>query len=85
MDEKYYTVNEIAERFGVTRTTVYDWMNRGLLEWVMVGPRRRVTETAVQHFLKKGTPRMDSGATGEVQSPEKILTHGLAPVVMPSL
>ena len=52
--EKLYTINEVAARFGVSRPTVYDWMNRGLLPYVYVGLRRRVRESALHAFLRPG-------------------------------
>ena len=50
--EKLYTVNEVCEYFGVTRDTVYAWMRAGRLPYVQFGGRRRVTESAVQGFIK---------------------------------
>lgn len=75
--ERYYTVNEIAEMFKVTRTTVYDWMNTGKLKWVQVGARRRVTQTTLEDFVKAGS---GSGQTS-VKS-EEIQGPGLAPQVV---
>lgn len=55
MPDKYYTINEIAELFGVTRPTVYEWMNTGRLEYVVIGARRRVTQRALDAFVESGS------------------------------
>lgn len=55
MDEKYYTINQIAEKFGVTRTAVYDWMNTGRLNYVIVGQRRRISQAQLDAFILLGT------------------------------
>ncbi len=56
-EEKFYTIKQVAELFGVHRTTVYDWMNDGRLAFVHVGERRRITQGALDAFLKRGAPR----------------------------
>ncbi len=55
MDE-FFTVDEVAELFKVTRTTVYEWMRSGELAYVQVGSRRRVTRWAIDAFVKEGRP-----------------------------
>ncbi len=52
--QKYYTINEIAAIFDVKRPTVYNWMNSGDLEFVWVGGRRRVTQAALDAFVRPG-------------------------------
>jgi len=56
MEERYYTIDQVAERFGVTRATVYNWMKGGQLRYVLVGSHRRITETAVREFVREGRP-----------------------------
>lgn len=70
--ERYYTVNEIAEMFKVTRTTVYEWMSSGRLGWVQVGGRRRVTQTAIDSFVRSGIPYLDNGRDSGVQSEDTL-------------
>ena len=53
MDE-FYTVDEVAKMFKVTRTTVYEWMRSGSLAYVQVGGRRRITSSAIKAFIKEG-------------------------------
>ncbi|MFC1888642.1 helix-turn-helix domain-containing protein [Thermodesulfobacteriota bacterium] len=31
MDEEYYTARQFAEKMGVNRQSVYDWINKGFL------------------------------------------------------
>lgn len=55
MAEKYYSVNEIAAMFGVTRKAVYDWMGEGKLSFVVIGARRRVPQHSLDAFIESGT------------------------------
>ncbi len=66
MMEEYYTVDEVAKVLKVTRQTVYDWMRSGRLEYVIVGDRRRISQSALQAFIKKGNPA-DIGETEQGQ------------------
>jgi len=52
--EKMYSVMEVASMFGVTRGTVFLWMKAGRLPFVWVGGRRRITESAVNGFIRPG-------------------------------
>ncbi len=54
MDEEYYTVAEVAERFKVTKAAVYKWMRQGDLPFVIVGKERRITGSALREFVKPG-------------------------------
>jgi excisionase family DNA binding protein len=54
MEKKYYTINDLTRLFGVTRTTIYDWMTTGKLPYVIIGARRRVTAEALAEFIKAG-------------------------------
>lgn len=54
LEKDLYTIEEVANLFEVTKPTIYDWMNRRGLEWVRVGPRRRITRAAIEAFVKSG-------------------------------
>lgn len=54
MEEEYFTVDEVAKRFKVTRKTVYDWMREGQLRYVLVGERRRIPQSALTEFVRPG-------------------------------
>jgi excisionase family DNA binding protein len=56
MDEKYYTVKEIADRFHVSRQAVYDWIRDGKLRAVRLGERVRVPESALNDFVRPIQP-----------------------------
>lgn len=56
MDEKYYTVKEIADRFRVSRQAVYDWIREGKLQAVQLGERVRVPESALNAFVRPVQP-----------------------------
>ncbi len=63
--EEFFTVDEVAKLFKVTRTTVYEWMRTGALAYVQVGGRRRVTQTAINAFIREGRPEDVPEETGE--------------------
>lgn len=71
--ERYYSINEIAEMFSVTRTAVYDWMNAGKLDFVVAGARRRIPQSALDAFLQTGT------RAAKLEITEKNETPGLVP------
>jgi excisionase family DNA binding protein len=56
MDEEYFTIDEVAKRFKVTRGAVYKWMRSGELPFVFVGRDRRITGTALRAFVRPGNP-----------------------------
>ena len=71
MDE-FFTVDEVAELFKVTRTTVYEWMRSGELAYVQVGSRRRVTRSAIDAFVKEGRPEAEEEPSENKYSPALI-------------
>ena len=75
MNERFYSINEITEMFGVTRTAVYDWMNAGKLDFVVVGARRRVLQSHLDAFIQEATRAAKEGIA------EKNATPGLAPTM----
>ena len=56
MDERFYTIDQVAELFSVTRAAVYKWMKSGQLKYVLVGAHRRIPQTALNAFIKEGRP-----------------------------
>ncbi|NJO82729.1 MAG: helix-turn-helix domain-containing protein [Blastochloris sp.] len=75
VEQEYFTVNEIAERAKVTRTTVYDWMNSGALRFVFVGRHRRIPLSAWLEFVRPGNP---GESTEEERRDQKNLTPAAA-------
>jgi excisionase family DNA binding protein len=56
MSEQYYTVREVAERFKVSRQSVYDWIREGRLRAVKLGNRTRIPESALEEFVRRVEP-----------------------------
>ncbi len=46
----YLTTGEVAQRVGVSRQTVVNWVKKGLLPGVRLGGRTLVTSVALQRF-----------------------------------
>lgn len=64
MDEKLYTVKEVADQFRVSRQAVYDWVYRGDLRAIKIGDRIRIPESALRAFVKAVEPGDRIGETG---------------------
>ena len=47
---KYYTCEEIAERYRVKTATVWGWIRNGRLSAIRIGGLYRVTESAMAKF-----------------------------------
>jgi excisionase family DNA binding protein len=59
MEERFYTIDQVAETFSVTRAAVYKWMKAGQLKYVLVGAHRRIPQSAINAFIKEGKPEED--------------------------
>jgi excisionase family DNA binding protein len=55
MAEKLYTVPEAAEYMRVTRAAIYKWIQQKRIEVVYVGSERRITQAAIDAFIKAST------------------------------
>lgn len=53
--EKYYSPAEIAERIGCSIVTVRKWYREGRLQAIKAGKNVRISESALQAFLKEWT------------------------------
>ena len=51
--DKLYTCEEVAERYGVKLTTVWDWIRTQKLPAIAIGRLYRVEESALVDFEKK--------------------------------
>ena len=56
MDERFYTIDQVAELLSVTRAAVYKWMKAGQLKYVLVGAHRRIPQSALNAFIREGRP-----------------------------
>lgn len=52
MYDELLTVGEVAEIFKCSKNTVYDLMNKGLLDYLVLG-RRKVRRYTLETFLKQ--------------------------------
>ncbi len=71
MEERFYTIDQVAELFNVTRAAVYKWMKSGELKYVVVGAHRRIPQSALNAFIKEGKPE-------EAESSEEMFSPALA-------
>ena len=66
MVEQLYTIEEVSKLLKVSRKTLYAWMHAGELPYVVVGDRRRITQSALNALIKEGRPEE---AEEELNSP----------------
>lgn len=55
-EQPLLTISGIANRFKVSKATIHNWLNRGILKGNKVGKNRYFTEAEIQnviHFLNK--------------------------------
>ena len=50
---KYFTVKQVAERFGVAIASVYAWVDKGLIGFHKLGGSYRFSEEDVRIFEKR--------------------------------
>ena len=68
--EKYYTVMELAERIGVPRTTINDWLNRyaPYMDFTMQGKRRIYSENTLSVLLRISQLRASGSSSFQIES-----------------
>jgi excisionase family DNA binding protein len=59
--ERLYTVPEAADVLRVTRAAIYKWIREKKLGVVYVGSERRITQSAIDAFIKESTDRRLAG------------------------
>ncbi|SPF51590.1 DNA binding domain protein, excisionase family [Candidatus Desulfosporosinus infrequens] len=52
-DEKYYSPNDIAEKFNIKADTVRKWINQGKLKALKLGDIWRIPESSLDKFIKE--------------------------------
>ena len=62
--DRYQTVQELADRLEVAEATVRQWIKSGLLRAIDIGKGWRISDTDLQQFLKsrETAPRCDTGS-----------------------
>jgi excisionase family DNA binding protein len=51
-NDKYLTVQEIANKYKVTSAAVHKWIKEGKLKAIKMGRLWRIPESALQEFIK---------------------------------
>lgn len=52
-EEKYYTIQEVADMLKVAYLTVYRWIKGNELVAVKAGKQYRISKTSLDNYLKK--------------------------------
>jgi len=56
-EKSYYRIDEVAQYFGISRTTVYRLIKRELLRAVKIRSCLRVNRKELERFARKNTKR----------------------------
>ncbi len=73
IEQGTHRVLEVAAILRVARSTVYSLMERGLLQWVMVGRARRIPKAALKDFAARnllGGSKLDDTNAPLAEAPE---------------
>lgn len=60
----YYSIRQVADRYGVHRNTVGNWLRSGALVSVKLGTTVRISETALADFEAGNCPAKPSRKGG---------------------
>lgn len=62
----FVTCAEVAERMGVTESTVRSWLNNGYIPYVRFGKKRAIPRTQFNQWIRKlGVEETDNGELAE--------------------
>ena len=72
-DHTYYTVAQVAQRYGVSTRVIYEALSSGKIRGIRIGGWR-ISEEALQEFEQRGnfTVRRDREASEPVSKPSRI-------------
>jgi excisionase family DNA binding protein len=62
MEDKYYTIQEIADILKVDYMTVYRWIRAGKLEAYQVQKHYRIKESDFQQFMEASKTTLNKGS-----------------------
>lgn len=78
----WMTVDESARRYGVTRTTIYQWFKRGL-ESKRIGRIRRVNVSSLHRWYRDQQTQVEEVTSGEIQAQQGPTWGDIDPALRP--
>jgi excisionase family DNA binding protein len=69
IEERLFSVEETAERLGMSKYTISDWIKAGRLKGFKIGKFWRVKESDLQAFIDNPPP-LQRGTQGAKPTPE---------------
>ncbi len=55
--ERFFGTADIADKYGIARRTIQDWISSGLIAAVKIGKKYRVEALSVEAYLQQCTER----------------------------
>ena len=52
-EKRCYTVNEIQDILGISRSTVYELLNKNEFRWIQIGTKYRISKKSFDKWLDK--------------------------------
>jgi excisionase family DNA binding protein len=65
MQDEYYTPEEIAARYKITRQAVYNWITSGRLRAIKLGRSLRIPREAFEEFVRLNKHQGEEGSKQE--------------------
>jgi excisionase family DNA binding protein len=61
---KFFTVQEVADKFGVSKPTIYNWVKQGMIKLTHLSEgTTRISETDLDDFIRGRTGDEEEGVT----------------------
>lgn len=55
LEDRFLTPKQFADRFSISRWTVYTWLQEGRLKKIKLGRLVRIPESEVDRIIQEGT------------------------------
>lgn len=50
--QEIYSLEDLAKMFKVTKRTIYNWKEQGIMSYIVIGSKLYVTEEQLNQFIK---------------------------------
>jgi|RhiMethySRZTD1v2_1073278.scaffolds.fasta_scaffold181038_4 excisionase family DNA binding protein len=71
LEERLFTPQDVAERLGMSKYTITEWLKTGRLRGVKIGKYWRVKESDLQAFIENPPPLQRTSERSPAERPER--------------